>query len=370
MKLRVKLAAISREAKGVVGLAVLLGFASSLSGCGNLIRDRSSDYVDAQNPPRLVVPPWYNSDKIQPRYPVPAITHHAELSRDYRLPAPPDVGINAQEIFYELEKVDDQVWLLVNELPERVWPAMRQYIANQGGVLVHQNPRVGLMQTGLLNNSAKARALLVLAGIDADAAATASVVMQIRIAQGIKRTTSEIQVRFLATQTPEAFESWPVQPPIPVAEEQLLNDVGQWLQNHREERAYSLLAQDIGGSARVSLVSADGDARLRLDLGFERAWNSAGRALKKAGIRVVDLDRSQGTYFAHYVDPDDKPGWLMSFFKSDVDEEALLSNDFNLLVKLEPVGDHVELRVEDAKDKSWSPEQRKAVVEVLLDHMN
>ena len=56
---------------------------------------------------------------------------------------------------------------------------------------------------------------------------------------------------------------------------------------------------------------------------FERAWRRVGLALDRVGFTVVDRDRTAGTYFVRYADPEviarNEPGILdkLKFWQSD-----------------------------------------------------
>ena len=72
---------------------------------------------------------------------------------------------------------------------------------------------------------------------------------------------------------------------------------------------------------------ADGTSRLVVDDGFDRAWRRVGLALDRVGFTVVDRDRSKGTYFVRYADPDTdggkkEKGFLdkLAFWKTDVEK--------------------------------------------------
>ena len=42
---------------------------------------------------------------------------------------------------------------------------------------------------------------------------------------------------------------------------------------------------------------------VQIDEGFDRAWRRVGLALDRTGFTVEDRDRTQGTYFVRYVEP-------------------------------------------------------------------
>jgi outer membrane protein assembly factor BamC len=48
----------------------------------------------------------------------------------------------------------------------------------------------------------------------------------------------------------------------------------------------------------------DGLSKLVVDDPFDRAWRRVGLALDRTGFTVVDRDRSSGTYFVRFADPD------------------------------------------------------------------
>jgi outer membrane protein assembly factor BamC len=49
---------------------------------------------------------------------------------------------------------------------------------------------------------------------------------------------------------------------------------------------------------------ASGGYQLVVDDGFDRAWRRVGLALDRVGFTVIDRDRSKGTYFVRYSDPE------------------------------------------------------------------
>ena len=74
---------------------------------------------------------------------------------------------------------------------------------------------------------------------------------------------------------------------------------------------------------------------IEVDEGFDRAWRRVGLALDRVGFTVEDRDRTQGTYFVRYVDPDvtKKDGFfskLFSWGSSDKNEGA---QRYRVLVK-------------------------------------
>jgi outer membrane protein assembly factor BamC len=54
--------------------------------------------------------------------------------------------------------------------------------------------------------------------------------------------------------------------------------------------------------------AANGSSELVVDDGFDRAWRRVGLALDRVGFTVVDRDRSKGTYFVRYANPESDSG--------------------------------------------------------------
>jgi outer membrane protein assembly factor BamC len=60
---------------------------------------------------------------------------------------------------------------------------------------------------------------------------------------------------------------------------------------------------------RARLEKATGGVtQLIVDDSFDRAWRRVGLALDRVGFTVVDRDRSKGTYFVRYSNPDTDGG--------------------------------------------------------------
>ena len=80
---------------------------------------------------------------------------------------------------------------------------------------------------------------------------------------------------------------------------------------------------------------------IEVDEGFDRAWRRVGLALDRVGFTVEDRDRTQGTYFVRYVDPDatKKDGFFSKLFSwgssSDKNEGA---QRYRVLVKAAATG--------------------------------
>ena len=79
-----------------------------------------------------------------------------------------------------------------------------------------------------------------------------------------------------------------------------------------QEQSKALVAS--GASNPKARVSTQGNVPVvQIDENFDRSWRRVGLSLDRTGFTVEDRDRSQGTYFVRYVEPNaDKaePGFL------------------------------------------------------------
>jgi outer membrane protein assembly factor BamC len=122
---------------------------------------------------------------------------------------------------------------------------------------------------------------------------------------------------------------WAVAPPNPGLEAEMLGRVMVRFGTPAPAAAAALQAAAASpGPDRARLEKeANGAYQLIVDDGFDRAWRRVGLALDRVGFTVVDRDRSKGTYFVRYADPDTdgakkEKGILdkLQFWKTDVEK--------------------------------------------------
>ncbi|WP_250658567.1 outer membrane protein assembly factor BamC [Alkalimarinus coralli] len=338
----------------------------SIAACG-VVRDRSNDYVDAERGQAIVVPDWYRSDDIRPRYPIPPIENRDSLPEEYVLPSPPDATITILTENYVIETLDEQSWLLVNETPGRIWPSLDQFWEENGVRVEFENPRLGLMQTEVLGSSLLSKQLLSRIGLGGSTV-DRPLLLQAKLGQGVKRNTTELQVRVLDTKKkgPQEFKTWSGLPGRRLAEEKLLQIISSYLENNQSYRSYSLLATDIGGASKVALVSGNNERPyLKLDLSFERAWGAATKGLRGAKIKVADRDRSKGIFYLDYG-REEEEGWFSSLFSSGDEQRP----EYNYTLDLEKIEDGYRLIVNKTEGEPITRLEEMEILNLLLDNIS
>lgn len=308
---------ITNSKKCIRPLAGLM-FVMALSGC-SLIEDRSERYVNAPEGTPLKLPETADEGEFGQIMPIREVTA-ADSGRMYRgsIPRPPDMTSDILDENYLVEELDGQIWLLVNDVPGRLWPAVTSYMNENGLGVAYDSPQLGLMQSELVNFSKQARDLLGLP--DSPDGPEAKMVVQARVAPGVRRKTTEVQFRtFEVADDPNELLAWGGRDTR--SREQLdtsrtlLEDLAQYLRNREDSKSYSRAALGMASEPLVRLVSDDEIPReIVMSLDYGRAWAEVRRAVDDAGIPVIDLNREDGYFFVDFrPESEREPGWFSWF---------------------------------------------------------
>ena len=133
----------------------------------------------------------------------------------------------------------------------------------------------------------------------------------------------------------------------------MLAAVAQFLADSAGSSPVSMIAeQGIAASGKISMQEApDGYTFLRLELPFDRAWASLGRALEKSSFEITDRDRSSGTYYVRFLEggAEDEEEWWGVFWDTD-DDEVLFDKVLVVSMTTLPTGPAatISIRPQDA----------------------
>lgn len=335
---------VNTPARGAALLRLVAPVSLSLivSGCG-LFPDRSMEYQTEPygEPPRM--PEEMSRQSFSERFPIPDVVGVSDTRTDgdFEIPRPPDLTGDILADNYQIEEFGDQTWLLVNEVPGRVWPAVSAFLNDRGVGTAVENPREGLKQTGVLNYSQRARQWLELS----DGEDERNLVMQFRVGHGVQARSTEVQVRMHEVASePGQLLDWRDQPGQPERESQVLNDLADFLRATEDTATYSRVALELPRDERVGEIQEErGERYLPLELGFDRGWSEVSRGLSNLEVPVVDVNRSEGLWYVDGREATERTrGWW--FWRRDVEPEH------NHDVRLERHGDHLRVFIERVPD--------------------
>lgn len=282
-----------------------------IGGCG-LFPDRSLDYRDEPLGEPLRMPGDLPRESFQSEYVIPEIMADASVEHDgdFEIPRPPDLTGQILDDNYQVSRSGDLSWLVVNDVPGRVWPAISEFLNDRGAEVAHADPESGIQQTGILNRSGRARDWVRVDDMDEER----PLVLQVRVEHGVQSRSTEIQARLVAVdEAPGKQLDWHEDLEYPEREHALLRDMADYLQSNAGTKTYSRVALNLPREERVSR-EGEGDelSGLNLDLAFDRGWGEVDRALDNMELVVVDRDRSDGVWLLDLRNEEQRSrGWWL-----------------------------------------------------------
>ena len=231
---------------------------------------------------------------------------------------------------------DQDRWLRIDSPAESVWPKVVSFWQENGILLEVQDPVVGVMTTGWVENVADIKSDFitdfirgVFSGLyDAGTRDKFRVRLE-RVESGegteLYMTHFGMQQSIATTTSGDTEqEVWNVRPRDVQLEAEMLRQLMVYLGVSEAESRAELAAEELRGVPRSQMIKGRDGVSLLIEEPFSRAWRLSGLALDRVGFAVEDRNRSQGVYYVRYNDPTagaDEGGWLSSlaFWKGDKD---------------------------------------------------
>ncbi|MGH8354006.1 MAG: outer membrane protein assembly factor BamC [Pseudomonas sp.] len=371
--------------KRLAGLSALALIISSTSGCGWLwgedgyFRDRGSDYLTERQTAPMQLPPNVEAKRLDPLLPVPQNVASSTASvEEFEVPRPQPLASAGEVSDFSLQKSGESRWVVAQRAPAEVWPAARQFFADNGFSIADERPQTGEFSTAWqrfdeLSASMARRLSSRVSGVAPDAETR----VRVRIEPGVQRNTSEIFV--VSAERPAgstAAVEFPARSGNASLEAALLDEMLASLARSAEQGgSVSLLAaRDFDAPSRVSL-SEDGNGNPVLNLGtdFDRAWSSIGRALELGDVRVDDLNRSLGVYYINLAEKAEKkheePGFFGKLLGGAPDKEEIDARAERYQVRLTSVGDSVQVTVEKDLNTVAPADVARRILDLIQEHL-
>ena len=323
--------------------ALFLVVMLSLAGCESMPSlSKRIDYKSAAgSTPSLELPPDLTTPQYDDRY---AVSSASELAaKDAAHPKQSELlPVNSEA---HVARAGTQRWLVVKATPEQAWSTVRKFWTDSGFVIATEQPALGIMETDWAENRAEIPQDILRKYIgkyiDVFYSTYKRDKFRTRIERGADPGTVEIYVSHRGLeQVPTtkidnvqgAGFAWGLMPPNPGLEAEMLSRLMMRF-GTPEAVAEAATSPSAAASApqHARLEKADGLSKLVVDDPFDRAWRRVGLALDRTGFTVVDRDRSSGTYFVRFSDPDTEmarkdreKGFLsklLTFWKKDDDKD-------------------------------------------------
>lgn len=328
----------------------------TLSGCGWLgLRDRSNDYLLAEETQPTVVPADLDSATLGQIYPIPAIPLDSVELVAYEVPRPQPASANTFEQLVKIQTIEGRRWILINISPSEVWPRVRNILNRNGIPSAKAEGSAGIIETVWVNFNS-----------DAENAHR----FRFSIAPGVQIDSTEISV--LHEQRPKGNEEagvWPEQSQSLTRESDMLSLVANDLASASEYATVSLLAQDIGGDAKVEIMTPEvADPFILVKLGFDRTWASISYSAQRGGFVTVDKNRTEGVMYVNYTEETaDDEGFFSRWFGGGAGEEIL---EVNYQVLVQSVGANVEVRIIGPDGEGLNKAESLRLLKVLRGNMS
>ncbi len=325
---------------------VFVAAAFALGACStatDLLEGKKVDYKSAGSLPPLEIPPDLTTPTRDNRYVVPETGKASATLSGYQADRSQQAKLGNTSVLPSVEKMrversGTQRWLVVQEIPEKLWPLIKDFWQENGFLVNLELPEAGVMETDWAENRAKLPQDFIRNTLGKILDQVYSTSERDKFRARLERMgdgTTEIYVSHRGmievysgrgtSPTAPGNTVWQPRPPDPELEAEFLRRLMVRL-GAQEEKAKQLVAA-APQAARASIKkSGDGREMLQVQEPFDRAWRRVGLALDRVGFTVEDRDRQKGLYFVRYADPEaemekkdrDKPGLLdkLAFWRS------------------------------------------------------
>jgi len=283
----------------------LLSASLALIACSTLESDKV-DYKSAGKGPALDVPPDLTQLSRDNRYATPG---SAVSASNFQMSQPGQKSPTALSTVGDIriERAGNQRWLVINRPADKLWDPIRDFWIANGFILSMDQANLGIMETDWAENRAKLPQDFIRNSIG-------------KVLDALYSTGERDKFRTRLEQNPqggtdvfishrgmvEVYDSaqkdktvW--QPRVADAEleTEFLRRLMVKLGSSPEQAKALTATPEPKTTARVA--ASNGQNRVEINEGFDRAWRRVGLSLDRTGFTVEDRNRNQGIYFVRYV---------------------------------------------------------------------
>ena len=369
-------------AQGLAVAAVLV--ATLLAGCSTISDVMQGEKVDYKTAggtkaPSLDVPPDLTQLTRDTRYVVPGTAVSAnsyQAGQAQTSLATPTAALAVGDV--RIERSGTQRWLVVSRPADKLWSPVRDFWLESGFLLSQDQENLGIMETEYAENRAKLPQDFIRNTIGKIFDSLYSTGERDKFRTRLERRTdggTEIYVSHrglveVVTGGTKggAGDSTVWQPRLsdPELETEFLRRMMVKL-GVSQEQSKTLVAA--GAQRQTSrIANVNNQPVVQMDENFDRAWRRVGLALDRTGFTVEDRDRSQGTYFVRYVEPNankTEPGFFSKLFSGTGSTPTPLK--YRILVKGQ--GENTVVSVLNDKGAPETSANAQRIVQVIADDL-
>ncbi|MFA5169991.1 MAG: outer membrane protein assembly factor BamC [Sulfuriferula sp.] len=369
---------------------VCAGIVVSLSGCGSLdiLESKKIDYKSAGKIPTLEVPPDLTAPTTDGRYKVPDLSPSGTATYSAYNAERGDKSTSSSTVLptqdkVRLERAGSERWLVVDQVPEKVWPVIKEFWQENGFILSQENPATGIMETDWAENRAKIPQDFIRNTIGKVLDGLYSTGERDKFRTRIERAsgnTAETEIYISHRGMIEVYDGsdskhtvWQPRPADPSLEAEMLSRLMVKL-GVEKSRAAALMADNSQAQRAEMTKDSKGNNTLTVNDPFDRAWQRVGLALDRVGFTVEDRNRAKGVYFVRYVDPEvdnetgNKKGFLskLAFWKSS---NKISTEQYQVELAENPAATATTVRVLSAKGEAAQPETANKIIKLLFEQV-
>ena len=246
-----------------------------LASCAsNPENDKSNKYLSAKDNENAEKILGQNISKSIDLYPIPN-TSVPSPQKVYELPLPKQFFSSESNNELRLHKLGEIRWIYLSLEPSKAWPMLQEYLnQNKELNIARANPKTGEIFTEeIIKDNLKTRFVF-------------------KVESGLQRESTEIFISY------EILEgtTWNKN-----SDDEYVKSVSTKILNGLSDigsvTGTSLIALNLNSNDKTEVfIDEDGFSKIRLMVGFPRAWSALQRTLNIAEFKVNDFDRERGVF--------------------------------------------------------------------------
>ncbi len=306
-------------------------------GDSGMFRSRGKDYLASGPIKPIAVPDDMQVTSLEELYVVPKLEVKDEFGDpmtldDYDVPRPKPYSVDKSGVAVKIQSQLGNRWIFLNASTAQVWPQTQSFLSENGILVTHSDASKGVIETEWVRFKA-----------DLDNQSR----FRIEIKKGIHPDTTEVHVRQVQLPVSEQASTeivWPDASDNPEREKYIVDQLANSLAANVDNKAASLMGQNVGGEERVTFASVGNEPRLNIRMPWNRAYASLAASLKSETFQFWDQDGDKKVFYLNYQSKEaESKSWISKLaFWSDDEDDEIVENQSKAPYSLEQVLHHLD----------------------------